>query len=411
MPNPRRIQLLSRPSGAAPGPVGTAARARDAVHMDEALALAEKGRGHTLPNPVVGAVVVKNGRVVGRGYHKKVGAAHAECMALSEAGARARGATLFVTLEPCAHQGRTPPCVPKIVASGVARVVAAHVDPDPRVRGRGFRWLRKEGVQVDVGLRAAESRRMNAGYVSAHERGRPRVALKLATSLDGRIAPAVGGARWITGPASRRAVHVLRARHDTIIVGAETVRRDDPMLTPRLARGPFAAPLRVVVSSGLVLPARARLFGPALAPGTVVATLAEGALPPRERAGHARRVRALERRGVRVWALPGRPGRVDLAALLRRLAREGRRDVFVEGGARLASDLAGRGLVDELWLFLGPVLLGEAARGWGFGARPVRLTDAFRLTRAVSIAADGDWVFHGEPRRPRTRAATTSRGG
>jgi diaminohydroxyphosphoribosylaminopyrimidine deaminase/5-amino-6-(5-phosphoribosylamino)uracil reductase len=324
-------------------------------------------------------------------------------MALTEAGARARGATLYVNLEPCAHHGRTPPCVPKILASGITRVVAAHTDPDPRVDGRGFRWLRRAGIAVDVGVLAQEARRLNAGYLSARERGRPRVALKLAASLDGRIAPAKGGARWITGLTSRRAAHALRARHDTIVVGAETVRRDDPELTPRLARGAFRSPLRVVVASDLALPARARLFAPALAAGTVVATLRGSALPARERARHATRVRALARRGVRVWELPGRPGKVDLRALLTRLAREGRHDVLVEGGARLAADLADRGLVDELWLFVAPVFLGEAARGWGLGARPVGLAKAFRLTRAMSIAADGDWIFHGAPRRPGAR--------
>jgi diaminohydroxyphosphoribosylaminopyrimidine deaminase/5-amino-6-(5-phosphoribosylamino)uracil reductase len=397
MPRPRRIQ------SDATAKAGEAAVAR----MREAIALAERGRGRTLPNPLVGAVVVRNGRVVGRGWHRRLGAPHAECMALTEAGPRARGATLFVTLEPCAHQGRTPPCVPKIVRAGIARVVAAHRDPDPRVRGRGLRWLRREGVEVEVGLLAQESRRLNLGYLSAHERGRPHVSLKLATSLDGRIAPARGGARWITGPASRRAAHALRARHDTIVVGAATVRADDPELTPRLARGPFASPLRLVVSSDLDLPRRARLLAPALAAGTVVATLAPRAVPARSRARHAARARALVRRGVHVWELPGRRGRVDLAALCARLAREGRHDVLVEGGARLASALADLGLVDELWLFVAPRLLGSEARGWGFGERPTDLASAWRLERAVSFAAGDDAVIHGYPRR----GARAGRGG
>jgi len=369
--------------------------------MRRTLALAARGRGTTRPNPVVGAVIARGGRVLAEGFHRRAGLPHAEVNALARLpGAAARGATLYVNLEPCAHQGRTPPCVPKILAAGIVRVVASHADPDPRVDGRGFRWLRRAGIAVEVGVLAREARRLNAGYLSARERGRPRVALKLAASLDGRIAPAKGGARWITGPTSRRAAHALRARHDTVVVGAETVRRDDPELTPRLARGPFRAPLRVVVTSDLALPLKAKLFAPALAPGTVVATLRPAALPASSRARHAARARALGRRGVRVWELPGRPGRVDLRALLVRLAREGRHDVLVEGGARLAADLADRGLVDELWLFVAPVFLGAAARGWGLGARPVGLSTAFRLTRAMSIAADGDWVFHGVPRRP-----------
>jgi len=373
--------------------------------MQQAILLAEQGRGLTRPNPLVGAVVVRGGRLVGRGWHRRLGAPHAECAALTDAGARARGATLYVTLEPCVHQGRTAPCVPKILAAGIARVVVAHRDPDPRVAGRGFAWLRRHKIAVEIGALEAEARALNAGYLSAHERGRPRIALKLAVSLDGRIAPAVGGARWITGPKARRAAHALRARHDTIVVGAGTMRDDDPELTVRDAplsggaRG--VQPLRVVVSSDLDLPRKARVFGKALAAGTVVATLAGEHRPARKRRAHELRAARLARQGVAVWFLPAarRGAGVDLDVLFARLAQEGRHDVLIEGGAALAAAAADRGLVDELWLFVAPRLLGGAATPWAFGARATSLADAWQLTHAVTLKLGDDWVLYGRPTR------------
>jgi diaminohydroxyphosphoribosylaminopyrimidine deaminase/5-amino-6-(5-phosphoribosylamino)uracil reductase len=368
---------------------------KDEGFMAEALQLAEKGAGRTRPNPLVGAVVVRAGRVVGRGWHRRVGAAHAECAALTAAGAKARGATLYVNLEPCVHEGRTPPCVPKILAAGVRRVVIAHRDPDPRVSGRGFAWLRRSGIPVTVGTLAEKARALNVGYLSAHERGRPRIALKLASSLDGRVAPAKGPARWITGPAARRAAHALRASHDTIVVGAGTVRRDNPALTVRDVprRGP--QPLRVVVSTDLALPSRARV----LAAGTVVATLAPEAVPPRARRAHEVRAARLARRGIAIWFLPKGPGGVALDVLAARLAQEGRQDVLVEGGPTLAAQLADAGLVDELWLFLAPRLLGDGGRSWGFGAKPTSLGMAWQLESAVLVPLGEDFVIHGRPAR------------
>lgn len=367
--------------------------------MQEALALAEKGAGLTRPNPQVGAVVVRAGKVVGSGWHRKLGAPHAECAALKDAGRKARGATLYVNLEPCAHDGRTPPCVPKILDAGIRRVVVAHRDPDPRVAGRGFRWLKRAGVALTTGVLEAEARALNAGYLSAHERGRPRLALKLATSLDGRVAPARGGARWITGEASRRAAHELRARHDTIVVGGGTVRRDDPELTARGVRGRGGSPLRVVVSASLDLPARARLFGPALAGGTVVATLAPEERPAKDRRAHELRAARLARRGVAVWFLPKGPGGVALDVLAARLAQEGRHDVLVEGGPTLAARLADLGLVDELWLFVAPRLLGAQARGWGFGEKASSLADGWVLEPALTLPVGEDVVIYGRPTR------------
>jgi diaminohydroxyphosphoribosylaminopyrimidine deaminase/5-amino-6-(5-phosphoribosylamino)uracil reductase len=373
----------------------------DEAFMHDALVLAEKGAGRTRPNPLVGAIVVRGGRVVGRGYHAKLGAPHAECAALTDAGKKAKGATLYVNLEPCAHDGRTPPCVPKILAAGVARVVVAHKDPDPRVSGRGLRWLKRAGVDVTTGVLEAPARALNAGYLSAHERGRPKIALKVASSLDGRVAPARGSARWITGEPARLAAHELRARHDTIVVGAGTVRGDDPELTVRGVRAPGGAPLRVVVSSDLALPLRARLFAPRLARGTVVATLAPSELPVRARRAHELKAARLARRGVTIWFLPKGGGGVALDVLMARLAEEGRHDVLVEGGPTLAARLADEGLVDELWLFLAPRLLGAAARGWGFGERATRLADGWELSPALTLPVGEDLVVYGRPSRKR----------
>jgi diaminohydroxyphosphoribosylaminopyrimidine deaminase/5-amino-6-(5-phosphoribosylamino)uracil reductase len=379
--------------------------------MREALALAERGRGRVRPNPVVGAVIVRNGRVVGRGWHRRLGGAHAEVEALREAGAKAKGATLYVTLEPCAHRGRTGPCAEAILEAGVARVVAATGDPFPAVSGRGFRALRRAGVAVDRGVLDAEARDLNAGYLSVHERGRPRVSLKLAVSLDGRVAPAKGPSRWITGPAARRAAHHLRARHDVVVVGANTLRRDDPALTVRDAPLPGRIqPLRVVVSGDLHLPPRARLFSRELAAGTVVATVAPEFVTRGQRAAFQRRAAALAARGVGVWFLPRAEGGVDLGVLCARLAAECRHDVLVEGGATLAARFAGQGLVDEMWLFTAPVLLGEAAPAWGFGARATRLAEAWRMEPATVVPLDGDWVVHGRPVAPRSAARRKNTG-
>jgi diaminohydroxyphosphoribosylaminopyrimidine deaminase/5-amino-6-(5-phosphoribosylamino)uracil reductase len=375
----------------------------DEAFMREALALAEKGAGRTRPNPLVGALVVKNGRVVGRGWHRKLGAAHAECAALSDAGARAKGATVYVNLEPCVHEGRTPPCVPKLLAAGVRRVVMAHEDPDPRVSGRGLRWLRRAGVTVTNGVLESEARTLNAGYLSAHERGRPKVALKVASSLDGRVAPAKGGARWITGEESRKAAHALRARHDTIVVGAGTVRQDDPELTVRGVKTPGGQPLRVVVSASLDLPARARLFGKALARGTVVATLTPEAVPAKRRRAHELAAARLARRGVSIWFLPKAAGGVALDVLLLRLATEDRQDVLVEGGPTLAARLADLGVVDELWLFVAPKLLGEGARSWGFGRKATSLRNGWSLAPALTLPVGEDMVVYGKPARAKGR--------
>jgi diaminohydroxyphosphoribosylaminopyrimidine deaminase/5-amino-6-(5-phosphoribosylamino)uracil reductase len=322
--------------------------------MMRALELAERGRGRTSPNPVVGAVVVRDGRVVGEGWHRSIGLAHAEAEALARAGPRARGATLYVTLEPCAHFGRTPPCVDAVIRAGIRRCVVATRDPHPIVNGRGLRRLRQAGVEVSLGLCREPARRTLAGYWLAHTERRPRVTWKVAATLDGRIADRRGRSRWITGAAARAAGHALRARADAVLIGSTTARRDDPRLTARAVRA-GRQPLRVVCDSDLDLPRRLRLFHAPLARGTVVAC--------NGRASVARQ-RAFERAGVAVWRLSSAPGGVSPAALARRLVREGCHEVLLEGGAALGRSWLRAGLVDRIALFVAPRVLGADGSSW-----------------------------------------------
>jgi diaminohydroxyphosphoribosylaminopyrimidine deaminase / 5-amino-6-(5-phosphoribosylamino)uracil reductase len=355
--------------------------ADDAVrHMRRALALAARGRGRTRPNPMVGAVVVRDGRVVGEGWHRAAGQEHAEVAALRAAGAKARGATVYVTLEPCAHWGRTPPCVDALIAAGVARCVVALRDPHSIVDGRGLRTLRRAGIEVEVGLLAGEARALLRGYLLAHTAARPHVTWKVAATLDGRIADARGRARWITGAAARARGHRLRAHVDAIVVGATTARRDDPRLTARGVKVGLQ-PLRVVCDTALRLPLDLKLFGRALAAGTVVAC--------GPRAPLARR-RALEARGVRVWPLPLAGGRVSPAALARKLAAAGCHEVLLEGGAALGTAWARAGLVDEVMLFLAPRLLGAEGLDWcgALGRRGLADAVAGRVTAHERVGDD-----------------------
>src|SRR5499427_8676753 len=350
------------PHSGAPMSPRTSSRNRspadDERFMRRALELAEHGRGLTAPNPIVGAVLVRGGRIVGEGWHRALGESHAEVEALARAGTAARGATLYVTLEPCVHWGRTPPCVDALLAAGIARCVVAQRDPDPRVNGRGLRRLRAAGVRVELGLLAEQAGDQLAAYRRAQATGRPRVTWKVASSLDGRIADARGRSRWITGREARADGHRLRAASDAIVVGAGTARADDPRLTARDlgTRRDGAAteprrpqPLRVVVDSRLSLPTRLKLFSPPLARGTVVACTA---------AAPAARERVLATRGVTVWRLPAARLRVSLPALAERLAHEGRHEVLLEGGGTLGASFVRAGLVQRIVLYTAPFVLG-----------------------------------------------------
>jgi diaminohydroxyphosphoribosylaminopyrimidine deaminase/5-amino-6-(5-phosphoribosylamino)uracil reductase len=331
----------------------------DVAHMRRALALAERGRGDTRPNPVVGAVIVRGGRVLAEGYHHRVGEAHGEIDALAYLAGRAPGATIYVNLEPCCHTGRTGPCTEALLAAGIRRVVVGCLDPNPRVDGCGVTRLRRAGLRVDVGCLEAECREANRGFFVWVRENRPLVTLKAAATLDGFIAAAGGAREWITGPKARRAAHELRAVHDAILVGAGTVRTDDPHLTVRLprltvrlpARTARAHPLRVVLDGRLSLSPRAQVLRrtPRTPPTLVIG--ARGAEP--------RRVRALERAGAEVVLLPaGRGGRLALGRVLAELGRRDIQSLLVEGGAQVHGAFVDERLVDRVALFLAPKLIG-----------------------------------------------------
>ncbi len=348
--------------------------------MRRALELAERARGLTSPNPMVGAVLVAGGVVVGEGFHRAAGAPHAETEALAAAGARARGATLYVTLEPCAHQGRTPPCASAIVAAGVRRVVVATGDPNPLVAGSGLDALRAAGVEVEVGLLAADATRQNRVFLTAMRERRPHVTLKAAASLDGRIADLHGSSRWITGEAARAVAHRLRSECDAIVVGVGTVLRDDPRLTVRRERPWPREPYRVVLDTNARTPPAAEIIR-AGTPGRALVAVGHGA--------PAERVRALEQGGATVLRCPTRDGRIDVIALLAALQAREVRGVLVEGGSEVHASFLDADVVDRVALFLAPLLLGGREAPAVVGGQGRALKSAVRLeTPAVTAVGD-----------------------
>ncbi|WP_184431978.1 bifunctional diaminohydroxyphosphoribosylaminopyrimidine deaminase/5-amino-6-(5-phosphoribosylamino)uracil reductase RibD [Roseospira goensis] len=358
--------------------------------MAAALVLARRGLGRVWPNPAVGCVLVRDGCVVGRGWTQPGGRPHAETEALRRAGDRARGATAYVTLEPCSHHGRTPPCADALVAAGVARVVAALTDPDPRVAGRGLARLRDAGVRVETGLGATAAAEINAGFLDRVERGRPLVTVKVAATLDGRIATASGESRWITGPVARTHGHRLRADHDAIAVGLGTVLADDPMLDCRLPGLEDRSPVRVVFDSRLRLPPDARLAtSAAVRPTWVVCAAAEtddGAV--------RRRRSVLESQGVRVLPVAAdRDGRVEPAAALEALGAAGLTRLLVEGGGHLIGALLAADRVDRLEWFAAPRVLGDDGRPAVAGFGVDRLADCANFARLDAAAAGDDLMM------------------
>ena len=324
--------------------------ASDMRYMQRALAIAAAGVGYVSPNPLVGCVIVKDGRIVGEGYHERYGGPHAEANALRDAGAEARGATLYVTLEPCCHTGKTPPCADAVLQAGVQRVVMAAQDPNPKVSGGGLARLRDAGIEVAVGVGEAEARRLNETFWHYMQTQRPFVTLKCAVTLDGKIATRTGASRWITGAAARERGHRLRHAADAILVGSGTALQDDPQLTTRLSDGGGVNPLRIVVDSALRLPLSAQLATARRDCRTLVAT-GEGA--PRDKQ------RQLENQGVEILRLPSyADGRVNLEALLAELGARGVADLLVEGGATLSAALLQRRLVDKLVVFIAPKIIG-----------------------------------------------------
>ena len=329
--------------------------------MQAALDLAKRGQGYVEPNPMVGCVIVKSGRVVGEGFHRRFGRAHAEINALRRAGSAARGATVYVNLEPCSHEGKTPPCADALIAAGVRRVVAAMKDPNPSVAGRGFRRLRAAGIRVDTGLLRVEARRLNAPFVVFHHEKRPYVILKWAQSIDGKIATRTGHSKWITSRQSRAAGHALRARVDAVIVGVATVLADDPDLTARMAK-PRRTAWRVVLDSRLRIPTKAKVVRSARNTPTLI-VMAKGCDNPRKR-------RALEAAGCQVLPVRGTKQGIHLPSLLHRLHEMDMTNVLVEGGGRVLASFFEQGLSDEARVYVAPRLVGgEGApgplRGWG----------------------------------------------
>jgi len=346
--------------------------------MRRALDLAELGRYTTHPNPRVGCVIVQDEQIVGEGWHRKWGEPHAEPLALNAAGAAARGATVYVTLEPHSYQSRTPPCTTALINAGVRRVICATLDPNPQVHGDGLRLLREAGIQVEEGLLADAAHALNAGFEKRHATGMPRVIVKIAASLDGRVALATGESRWITGPAARADVHRLRAEVSAVLTGIDTVLADDPQLTVRDAGIELLGrqPLRVVLDSKLRVPANARMFAEA---GETLVFTREDRVP------HTGSMRASV-----IGVAADANGRVELAAVLRELGRRLCNDVLVEAGPTLAGSVIAAGLADEVLVYLAPMLLGSDAKAMVQlpALQTLQRAPRFRLHECVQVGDD-----------------------
>ncbi|MBC7097928.1 bifunctional diaminohydroxyphosphoribosylaminopyrimidine deaminase/5-amino-6-(5-phosphoribosylamino)uracil reductase RibD [Candidatus Bipolaricaulota bacterium] len=349
----------------------------DERFMRRAMELARLGEGYTRPNPLVGAVVVRDGEVIAEGYHARYGGPHAEAVALAQAGEGAKGADLYVNLEPCAHWGKTPPCADRIIAAGIRRVIVATRDPNPLVNGKGLEKLRAAGVEVVEGVLREEAERLNEVFFHWIRTKRPFVSLKLAMSLDGRIATKAGESRWITGQGARRRVHELRRAHAAVLVGVDTVLADDPQLTVREVEGP--QPLRIVLDSRGRTPPGAKVLGKGAETLIATCTMPQGV------------EEALRACGARIERFPARAGRVDLAALLPWLGERGIDSLLVEGGGEVAWSFISAGLVQKLYLFYGPLIIGGQRAPSGVGGEGfARLADAsrFRIAQVERLGED-----------------------
>ncbi len=368
--------------------------ASDIMYMRRALAAAEGGVGLVSPNPLVGCVIVKDGRIVGEGHHERYGGPHAEANALRVAGSEARGATLYVTLEPCCHTGKQPPCTDAVLQAGVGRVVMAVADPNPKVAGGGVARLRAAGIEVTLGVCEAEARRMNETFLHYIRTQRPFVTLKCAVTLDGKIATRTGASRWITGGPAREWVHRMRHAADALMVGSGTALQDDPLLTTRLPEGGGVNPLRIVVDSGLRLPVSSQLATVAADCRTLIATS--------ERAP-VEKQRQLEDQGVEILRLPSyADGRVDLEALLDALGARGVASLLVEGGATLSATLLQRRLVDKVIVFVAPKIIGGDGINVVAGFSVETMADALQLYGMTSQSVGEDVMLEAylEPPEP-----------
>lgn len=359
----------------------------DVGFMRRALHLAARAAGLTSPNPMVGAVIVRDATVVGEGFHTRAGAPHAEIEALRSAGELARGGTLYVTLEPCVHQGRTPPCAPAVVAAGLGRVVVATTDPNPVVHGEGVAMLRQAGLEVDVGALAEEAEALNRAFFTRMREGRPHVTLKAGMTLDGKIADIEGTSRWITGESARLEAHRLRSQSDGIVVGIKTALKDDPELTVRLDPPWPQEPYRIVIDSRARLPCGARLIKAGTPARAVVAVVAGTG---RERVG------GLRKAGATVVECPGREGRVDLCWLLQWLAARDVVSLLLEGGGELNAAFLESGLVDRVLLHVAPLILGGRSATGVVGGAGRPLNGGVRLRGMEARRLGDDLIIEGD---------------
>jgi diaminohydroxyphosphoribosylaminopyrimidine deaminase/5-amino-6-(5-phosphoribosylamino)uracil reductase len=361
----------------------------DEQYMRMALRLAEKARGRTSPNPMVGAVVVKGGKIISRGFHWRAGEPHAEAMALKKAGKSAQGATLYVTLEPCSHTDkRTPPCTPLVLQSGVKRVVVAMIDPNPRVSGGAIKSLQKMGIDVVTGVLEAEAKRLNEAFIKHITTGMPFVTLKIAQTLDGKIATASGESKWITGEKAREEGHRLRNINDAILVGINTVLTDDPSLTTRILNG--HDPVRVIVDTHLRIPLHAKVLKRKSLTRTIVATVV-GA--PKNK------IKKLQAVGAEVITVKPAKGRVDLRALMRKLGKMDIISVLIEGGAEVNASALKSGIVDKAVIFIAPLLMtGRDSLCSIGGISPFKLAEAVKLTNVTYRFVGQDLMITGYTR-------------
>jgi diaminohydroxyphosphoribosylaminopyrimidine deaminase / 5-amino-6-(5-phosphoribosylamino)uracil reductase len=355
--------------------------------MRRALELAGKAAGRTSPNPMVGAVIVKNGRIIAEGYHKKAGRPHGEIEALRKAGKRARGAQLFVNLEPCCYQGRTPPCTDAIIESGLKEVYVGLRDPNPRVAGKGIRQLKRAGIAVHTGLLKQECQRFNEAFVKYIQTGMPFVTLKSALSLDGKIATSTGESQWITGPEARERVHRMRDQVDAILVGAGTVLKDNPRLTTRLKKGKGHNPARVILDAKAEIPLKARVFHHAHRDRVVYVTTNKAS---------AFRVNRLADRGIEIQVLSEINSHISLIKLMRILGKMEIASVVFEGGSGLNASALQEGIVDKVVLFLAPLIIGgESAPGVVGGPGIKSLKQALNIKNLTVTPVGADWMVEG----------------
>jgi diaminohydroxyphosphoribosylaminopyrimidine deaminase/5-amino-6-(5-phosphoribosylamino)uracil reductase len=366
-----------------------------ADYMKVALNLAVKGRGYTSPNPMVGAVVVRDGHIVGRGYHPAAGQPHAEVFAIDDAGEMARGATLYVTLEPCNHTGRTPPCTRRIKAAGITRVVSAMRDPNPHVAGGGNDQLSSWGIETSCGVLEKEAMQLNEAFVKHARTGLPFVLVKCAATLDGRLATGSGDARWVTGRAARQYVHELRHAYDAILVGVDTVLRDDPSLTTRLEGVKGRHPVRVVLDSKLRTPPAARVLANAAENPTLLVCC--------DQTPRAKRCRCAEQ-GADVMVVGSSGERPELNEVMKALGRRGIQSLLVEGGGKVIKSFFDAGLADKINFFYAPKILnGSDGVPICSGTGPKKMKDALPVNRMTVSRFGNDWLLEGYPEYPANR--------